>query len=242
MEKEEKKISIVLVSSGSYNGRSSYLQRLNNKDSNILNILATIGVDFKNIYFSFKGLELKIQIWDTSGQERFRTTTLAYIQKCQGILYFLDSSSISEKKDQFLESIQLKFPLKPIVPVLNKIDLPQKHTEEELNIFLNKYHFKECIKISSLKNINLESPINSILELIIFNEFSQKLILSESIQEISNNNSIENKFLNYNMYNNEINLISNNNFEINNINNNFYNTFDYNINTTNLPIYSFINI
>jgi len=52
--------------------------------------LTTIGIDYKNKFVDIDGKRVKLQIWDTAGQERFRTLTVGYYRKSQGILLVYD--------------------------------------------------------------------------------------------------------------------------------------------------------
>jgi small GTP-binding protein len=54
--------------------------------------LTTIGVDFKTKYIEIEGLKVKLQIWDTAGQEKFRSITKAYYRGAHGILVVFDIS------------------------------------------------------------------------------------------------------------------------------------------------------
>ena len=47
---------------------------------------STIGVDFKIKTMKFKNKIIKFQIWDTAGQDRFRTITSSYYRGSNAIL------------------------------------------------------------------------------------------------------------------------------------------------------------
>ncbi|XVF04416.1 hypothetical protein REPUB_Repub05bG0080600 [Reevesia pubescens] len=49
----------------------------------------TIGVDFKVKHVTLGG-KLKLAIWDTAGQEKFRTLTSSYYRRAQGIIMVYD--------------------------------------------------------------------------------------------------------------------------------------------------------
>ncbi|XP_067679360.1 ras-related protein Rab-1A-like isoform X1 [Haliotis asinina] len=62
---------------------NTYLERFN----------TTIGVDFKFRTIFVEDKAVKLQIWDTSGQERFRAITSSYYRNIQGIIIMYDITS-----------------------------------------------------------------------------------------------------------------------------------------------------
>lgn len=50
----------------------------------------TIGVDFTMRTLVIDGKRIKLQIWDTGGQERFRTITQSYYRSANGIILCYD--------------------------------------------------------------------------------------------------------------------------------------------------------
>jgi len=54
------------------------------------NFFNTIGVDFKIRSVNIEGKNVKLQIWDTAGQDRFRTITCSYYRGAQGIIVVYD--------------------------------------------------------------------------------------------------------------------------------------------------------
>ncbi|XP_030453795.1 ras-related protein RABC2a-like isoform X1 [Syzygium oleosum] len=50
----------------------------------------TIGVDFKIKLLTVGGKRLKLTIWDTAGQEKFRTLTSSYYRNAHGIILVYD--------------------------------------------------------------------------------------------------------------------------------------------------------
>ena len=57
----------------------------------------SIGVDFKIKRIEVDGKQVRLQIWDTAGQEKFRPITKAYYRGAHGILVLFDLS----KRDTF---------------------------------------------------------------------------------------------------------------------------------------------
>ena len=54
------------------------------------NHLATIGIDFKTKNIEIDGTSIKLKIWDTVGQERFRNITNQYYKGADGIVLVFD--------------------------------------------------------------------------------------------------------------------------------------------------------
>ncbi|CCW63555.1 unnamed protein product [Phytomonas sp. EM1] len=94
-------------------------------------IVPTLGMDFK--YTSCETLETKprsvrLQIWDTSGQDQFVTLTTAFYRNCQGAMMCFDLSNRTSFDDldtwyNLLEQNCAKLPL--LILVGCKLDLVQ---------------------------------------------------------------------------------------------------------------------
>ena len=52
--------------------------------------MATIGVEFNDKIIKFNNREIKLQIWDYSGQERFRSITQNFYRNADGIIFVFD--------------------------------------------------------------------------------------------------------------------------------------------------------
>jgi len=114
------------------------LKYIDNKFSNLF--ISTIGFDLKHKQITLKdGNKAKLTLFDTAGQERFRSLARTYIRKANGILLIYD---ISEKStfmslNKWMENIEEEIDTKlPIILVGNKSDLNDKRkvtTEEGEN-------------------------------------------------------------------------------------------------------------
>ena len=107
-------------------GKSSVLKRA---VKNIFdeNYQATIGFEFLLMHFKVNDLKLKLQIWDTCGQEMYRSLV-------QG---FYHNSSLRQHTEKDL----------PVFIIGNKNDLERKVTQEEVKNFKNTndiVYFAEC--------------------------------------------------------------------------------------------------
>ena len=59
--------------------------------------ISTIGVEYKIKELNIKGRKVILRIWDTSGQERYRSITQNFYRNANGILFVFDLT----KKDTF---------------------------------------------------------------------------------------------------------------------------------------------
>jgi len=110
----------------------------------------TIGVEFGSRTINIDSNNVKLQIWDTAGQEKFRSITRSYYRGAAGALLVYDVTrrDTFEHLTSWLEDC-LKFSSPNIVIMLigNKCDLDSNRqvTREEGNTFATKHglHFLE---------------------------------------------------------------------------------------------------
>lgn len=62
-------------------------------------LLATIGVDFRFRTLDVDGRKVKLQIWDTAGQDTFRTIISAYYKGADSIVILFDLNEPITFKD-----------------------------------------------------------------------------------------------------------------------------------------------
>jgi len=89
--------------------------------------VSTIGADFKMRTLLVKGKKVRLQIWDTAGQNRFKLITSAYYRGADGILvvYDITNTSSFEAVEDWIKEIE-KMKLASDVPMMvlgNKSDL-----------------------------------------------------------------------------------------------------------------------
>ena len=72
-------------------GKTCILQRFNKGDF-LVNHLTTIAIDFKMKIYDVNGTKLKMQIWDTAGQEKFRSVGKQYYKGAVGVMLVYDIS------------------------------------------------------------------------------------------------------------------------------------------------------
>ncbi|KAI6173819.1 Ras-related protein Rab-1A [Aphelenchoides besseyi] len=71
--------------------------------------IQTVGVEFKIRTIEIEGITIKLQIWDTADQERFRTITSSYYRGAHGIIavYDITNQESFNNLKQLLYEIQL---------------------------------------------------------------------------------------------------------------------------------------
>lgn len=115
---------------------------------------STIGVDFKMRTVEIDDTRIKLQVWDSAGQERFRTVSGAYYRGAHGIGVVFDVTNAKSFRN--LESWWLKEMEKnncgevPRVLIGTKCDLvdARKVRRDEVELFSRK-HGMQYIETSS---------------------------------------------------------------------------------------------
>ena len=90
---------------------------------------ATIGVEFGAKNIEFNNQIYRIQVWDTAGQENFRSITRAYYKNsvCAMVVYDIANKESFENVKKWLQDIQEESPKTVLVALIgNKIDLEDK--------------------------------------------------------------------------------------------------------------------
>lgn len=94
----------------------------------------TIGVEFGSRSIVIDGKPIKIQIWDTAGQESFRSITRAYYRGATGALLVYDISRrlTFSHLTQWLDDVKKHVDSKTAIMLIgNKSDLPRREVSYE---------------------------------------------------------------------------------------------------------------
>jgi len=127
-------------------GKSSILNRFVD-DKFSTNFLTTLGVEYKQKLYNINGKPVSIQVWDTAGQEKFRTISPIYYRKVDGVVLVFDITDQNsfESVDFWMKNLadHASEDIK-IILVGNKIDLDEKRvvTEETAKGEADKYNVK----------------------------------------------------------------------------------------------------
>lgn len=140
-------------------GKSSLLLRF---ADNVFNesFLPTIGVDFKIRTIENDGSLIKLQMWDTAGQEKFKTITAAYYKGSHGIILVYDvcdRRSFLDVQNWLNEAERYSSPDVVKILVGNKCDMESQRevSKEEAERFAHSMDMK-FIESSAKMNTNVE--------------------------------------------------------------------------------------
>ena len=145
--------------------------------------LSTIGLDYRVKTMTLKNNKnIKLQIWDTAGQDRFRAITKNYYKGANGIILIYDVTNLQTYENVKNWITQIREETNPTVVIYlagNKIDIPEEErvvkTEEGKEI-ANEYklQFKET---SAKDGINVNEVFQELVEKI--DEVNSKLEVSK---------------------------------------------------------------
>lgn len=168
MNSQSNSLKIVLLGNVSV-GKTCILLRFS-ENVFIEEYQTTIGLNYKVKQMQLHNKQtIKVQIWDTSGQERFLSLTKNFLKGSNGVVIVYD---ITEKKtfedlEQWIESIKENIDIDtlPIVLVGNKLDLESQRqvSKEQAEQFAKNEKFK-YFETSSKNNIGIEETFQYLAE------------------------------------------------------------------------------
>ena len=169
--KEIYELRIILVGDSNV-GKTSLINRFMGNDFQE-NYQCTINVDFKIKTITFSSsIAAELKIWDTCGQERFKSLTSKYFKDAHGVVLVFDVSDLSTFKNLSFWLKEIKnnsnSNIKPeIILVANKIDLEdRKVTNETGKEFANKNKIM-YVETSAKNGLNIDSPFEKLSDVLI---------------------------------------------------------------------------
>ena len=126
---EEEIVYKVLLLGDSSVGKTCFLLRYCDKSFQDVH-LSTIVLDYRLKTITLKNNKnIKLQIWDTAGQDRFRAITKNYYKSANGVLLIYDISNLQTYENVKNWISQIREEANPNVIIYlvgNKIDLPKE--------------------------------------------------------------------------------------------------------------------
>lgn len=174
----------VLLLGDSAVGKTCFLLRYAD-DTFTDNHISTIGLDYRLKMVSIDNdVIVKMQIWDTAGQDRFRAITKNYYKGAHGIILMYDVTStvsfnniknwVSQIKENTTEKVK-------ICLVGNKIDVDgRKVTTQEGQKLATEYNMK-FFETSARNNVNVEETFTYLtMEIYKYNSGTDKSEINKS--------------------------------------------------------------
>ena len=139
----ESKIQLIVVGESCV-GKTSLLYKYS-QDCFIEKHLATVGIEFFTKVEKINGRKIRVKIWDTAGQELYKSITKNFYRNSDGVIIVYDVTDREsfEKVQGWVQTIsEYTDTEKKIQKVLvaNKVDLTRKVTKEEGMKLAEKYN------------------------------------------------------------------------------------------------------
>ena len=154
------------------------------------NNISTVGIEFKNKIIELKnGMKIRLQIWDTSGQEKFMSLTKNYFRGCNLALFVFDVTNKTSFDDisMWLNSFKdVNGEKSKRVLIGNKIDLDNRVVEKEEAENFAKENDLQYFEISVKEN--KDNQINDM-----FVKIFESMTFSDAFSEKENSSEKLNK-------------------------------------------------
>ena len=183
-------IKLLLVGDSSVGKTNFIYQFIEHKFSQVY--MTTTGIDLKYSSIELKNKKIRIQLWDTAGQEKYKAITKNLFLKAQGILVvydITDESSFLNLKTWIKTIKEECGSHMPVIIVGNKNDLEDQRTVDKNDAISYAKQLKlEYIECSSKTGDNIEKAISLIAEKVLesselVNDFSFTLDASKEFNK-----------------------------------------------------------
>lgn len=149
-------------------GKTALVERISHSEF-IQAHVPTVGAQYLSIDFTINRKKITLELWDTAGQEIFRSLVSFYARDAKGIFLVADITQESTMEDlqRWKEFIHDQAPDAHVILFGNKLDLKEDRRvkEEELDAFAkeNNYMYAEG---SAKTNENVEDCFTRMAEIV----------------------------------------------------------------------------
>jgi Ras-related protein Rab-1A len=172
-------------------GKTCLVKRYVNGD-HTYDYASTIGVDFLTKSVEIDNKQYRLNMWDTTGQERFQSITTSFYRDTNCVLLVFDLNDLQSftALKYYMERIH-RFCNEntPIFLVGNKCDLENNVSKNDINLFIEQNNIKGYVSTSSKNNTGINDIFSMILDYVIKNQEPFKY----SGFHIQNQNIVNNK-------------------------------------------------
>lgn len=127
----------------------------------------TIGVDFKVKRINLQNKNVLVKIWDSAGQERFKTVTRQYYKNAEGVMLIYDvtsQKSFSMIEEWFKSIIENKREGAQVILIGNKKDMVNRVISAEQGESLAKKFEIKYYETSALSGENVDQVFEELAE------------------------------------------------------------------------------
>ena len=181
-EEYEMMVKVIIIgdsSVGKTNIMNKYLKNEFLEDSK-----ATIGVEFGSKLYKIDGHNIKAQIWDTAGEEKYKAITGAYYKGSKGafVVYDITRKETFESVDRWINDLKSTGDSKiTIILIGNKCDLEDKREISKENGEEKARSFGcAFLETSALSGDNIEKGFEMMISEI-FKKFGNEAIDEEEL-------------------------------------------------------------
>lgn len=155
--KEDLSFKLIIIGNSSVGKSSLANKAIKNKFLSSYN--ATVGFDFFSFYAKINSTVLKLQVWDTCGQEIYHSLVSNFYRNCSLaiMVYAINNRDSFDNLDFWLKEIKRESnPDAKIFLIGNKCDLENEReiTFEEANRFSEEMEFSKFFETSAKEGIN----------------------------------------------------------------------------------------
>ena len=163
-----------------------------------INMISTLGVDFKRKTEIIDNKQINIKVWDTAGQECFRNIQKIYYHNTEGVLLVFDLTSREtfEQLNYWFENIKIECPKDVAICLVgNKSDLKDHIdvSDEDINEYLKKNNNPKFFKTSAATGENIKEVFQYISREIMEKKKEEKQNNTKRIQVVKTNMRREKK-------------------------------------------------
>jgi len=131
----------------------------------------TIGVDFYSKTTNFRGKEVKLQIWDFGGEERYRFLLSQYFKRTNAALFLYDITNrltLDHLRD-YIQIIREHSGDIPIILVGTNLHLQAKRevSKKEGILAAKKYNLSAFAEVSAKTGQNIDQLFENVIEILI---------------------------------------------------------------------------
>ena len=159
-------------------GKTSILLKYIN-DTFDQSVISTIGVDYMDKIIDYDKYKIKLQIWDTSGQERFRSITRNFYRNADGVMVVFDltkKATYDHVKVWLSEAYEHNEDITTIL-IGNKLDLVnERDVSKEIAVNFANNNKLKYLETSAKNGTNIKESFNTIIDLLLKGKTEQEII------------------------------------------------------------------